>query len=184
MVVGIDRHGQRIGRPRHRMGRLQHLARVERMEVGIIVPQPMGRLVEDLLRSQPRPSRQRRSGSQPGRCPNSRARRSAARASKAGTRIFDHGDPSPYHSSGVRPVCCFILNQFLRQTILKMGRRRRKSVPFSQRNGTLTSALEPNRACAVARPTKQDSASGRSDSSSAIQSRKHESNGTRYCEVV
>ena len=35
-----------------------------------------------------------------------------------------------------------------------------------------------------ARPTKQDSASGRLDSSSAIQSRKHEQNGTRNSEVV
>jgi cold shock protein len=41
---------------------------------------------------------------------------------------------------------------------------------FWSGNGTLPSALEPNRACAVARPTKQDSASGCSDSSSAIQS--------------
>ncbi|HLY43062.1 MAG TPA: cold shock domain-containing protein [Terracidiphilus sp.] len=40
---------------------------------------------------------------------------------------------------------------------------------FAGRDGTLSAALEPNRACAVARPTKQDSASGRSDSSSAIQ---------------
>jgi cold shock protein len=35
-------------------------------------------------------------------------------------------------------------------------------------NGRIMSALEPNRACAATRPTKQDSASGRSDSSSAI----------------
>jgi cold shock protein len=41
-------------------------------------------------------------------------------------------------------------------------------------DGTLAPALEPNRAAAVLAPTKQDSASGRSDSSSAIQSRKHD----------
>ena len=40
-------------------------------------------------------------------------------------------------------------------------------------NGILASALEPNRAAALA-PTSKDSASGRSDSSSAIQSRKHD----------
>jgi CspA family cold shock protein len=40
-------------------------------------------------------------------------------------------------------------------------------------DGTLPAALEPNRAAAALAPTKQDSASGRSDSSSAIQSRKH-----------
>ncbi|HWG20890.1 MAG TPA: cold-shock protein [Terracidiphilus sp.] len=37
-------------------------------------------------------------------------------------------------------------------------------------NATMSPALESNRALAVPRPTKQDSASGRSDSSSAIQS--------------
>ena len=44
---------------------------------------------------------------------------------------------------------------------------------FIHSDGTLASALEPNRAAALA-PNKQDSASGRSDSSSAIQSRKHD----------
>jgi CspA family cold shock protein len=46
--------------------------------------------------------------------------------------------------------------------------------PTIDGNGTLDSALEPNRAAAALAPTKQDSASGRSDSSSAIQSRKHD----------
>jgi CspA family cold shock protein len=41
-------------------------------------------------------------------------------------------------------------------------------------DGTLAPALEKNRAAAALAPTKQDSASGRSDSSSAIQSRKHD----------
>jgi CspA family cold shock protein len=41
-------------------------------------------------------------------------------------------------------------------------------------DGTLAAALETNRAAAALAPTKQDSASGRSDSSSAIQSRKHD----------
>jgi cold shock protein len=41
-------------------------------------------------------------------------------------------------------------------------------------DGILAPALEPNRAAAVLASTKQDSASGRSDSSSAIQSRKHD----------
>jgi cold shock protein len=46
--------------------------------------------------------------------------------------------------------------------------------PEFDSDGTLAPALEPNRAAAATRPTKQDSASGRSDSSSAIQSRKHD----------
>jgi cold shock protein len=45
---------------------------------------------------------------------------------------------------------------------------------FFQSDGTLAPALEPNRAAAALAPNKQDSASGRSDSSSAIQSRKHD----------
>jgi CspA family cold shock protein len=45
---------------------------------------------------------------------------------------------------------------------------------FIGSDGTLAPALEPNRAAAVLAPNKQDSASGRSDSSSAIQSRKHD----------
>jgi CspA family cold shock protein len=46
--------------------------------------------------------------------------------------------------------------------------------PFIHSDGTLAPALEPNRAAAALAPNKQDSASGRSDSSSAIQSRKHD----------
>jgi cold shock protein len=45
---------------------------------------------------------------------------------------------------------------------------------FFQSDGTLAPALDPNRAAAALAPNKQDSASGRSDSSSAIQSRKHD----------
>ena len=40
---------------------------------------------------------------------------------------------------------------------------------FSRGRATLVLALEPNRALSSTRPTKLDSASGRSDSSSAIQ---------------
>jgi CspA family cold shock protein len=55
-----------------------------------------------------------------------------------------------------------------------MGRRPRIYALFFLSDGTLAPALEPNRAAAALAPTKQDSASGRSDSSSAIQSRKHD----------
>jgi CspA family cold shock protein len=56
------------------------------------------------------------------------------------------------------------------KTIFATWRARSKIVHgFTGEGATLSAALEPNRACAVARPTKQDSASGRSDSSSAIQ---------------
>ena len=41
MIVRVHRHGQRIGCPRHRMRRLQHLSRVKRVEIGIVVPQPV-----------------------------------------------------------------------------------------------------------------------------------------------
>jgi cold shock protein len=55
-----------------------------------------------------------------------------------------------------------------------MGRKSRNYAPFFDSDGTLAPALEPNRATAALASNKQDSASGRSDSSSAIQSRKHD----------
>ena len=54
------------------------------------------------------------------------------------------------------------------------GRRAKNLCPFFHCDGTLAPALEPNRAAAALAPTKQDSARGRSDSSSAIQYRKHD----------
>ncbi len=39
MVVGIHVHGERVGQPRHRVRRLEHLAEVERMLVGVVVLQ-------------------------------------------------------------------------------------------------------------------------------------------------
>jgi CspA family cold shock protein len=57
---------------------------------------------------------------------------------------------------------------------LVMGGRGRLFPLFFQTDGTLSPALEPNRAAAALAPNKQDSASSRSDSSSAIQSRKHD----------
>ena len=47
VVVGIDRHGQRIGGPRHRMRRLEHLSGIERMKVGIVVAEAAGYLIEN-----------------------------------------------------------------------------------------------------------------------------------------
>ena len=41
VVIGVDRHGQRIGGARHRMRRLEHLPGIERVEVGVVVAQPV-----------------------------------------------------------------------------------------------------------------------------------------------
>src|SRR5579862_249057 len=151
------------------------------MKVGVVVSQPAGRLVQNLghgrfLR-----------GVQGGRFREKRelvAQALGGSRKQIGYRVTAHRDPSPYHTrTGMRYAICF-------ETVPEIGisrmedQRRNILCYLFTSNGTLTSALEPNRACAVARPTKQDSASRRSDSSSAIQSRKHNRNGTRYCEVV
>ena len=47
MVVGVDGHGQRVGRARHRMRRFEHLPGVEGVEVGVIVGEPPGHLLKD-----------------------------------------------------------------------------------------------------------------------------------------
>ena len=47
VVVGIDRHGQGIGGTRDGVRRLEHLAGVERMRVGIVVVQTSGDLLQD-----------------------------------------------------------------------------------------------------------------------------------------
>jgi hypothetical protein len=44
----VDPHRERVGEARDRMRRLQHLARVLRMEVRIVVAQPFRDLVQDL----------------------------------------------------------------------------------------------------------------------------------------
>ena len=49
VVVGVDPHRERVGEPRDRVRRLQHLAGVERMEVGIVVVQAIGDFEEDTL---------------------------------------------------------------------------------------------------------------------------------------
>ena len=43
MIVRIEIHGQRISGPCHWMRRLQHLPGIERVEVGVIVRQPVCR---------------------------------------------------------------------------------------------------------------------------------------------
>ena len=40
VVVGVDRHGQRVSSPRQRMGRLEHLPGIERVKEGVVVAQP------------------------------------------------------------------------------------------------------------------------------------------------
>ena len=47
VVVGVQRHRQRIGRARDGMRRLQHLSGVQRVRVGIVVVHPLGNLAED-----------------------------------------------------------------------------------------------------------------------------------------
>jgi hypothetical protein len=46
VVVGIDPLGQRVRGSRDGVRRLQHLPGVERVEVGVVVVQPAGNLVE------------------------------------------------------------------------------------------------------------------------------------------
>src|SRR3984885_252989 len=48
VIIGIDRHGQRVGGTGDRMGRLQHLAGVERGAVGIVILEPGRYLLENL----------------------------------------------------------------------------------------------------------------------------------------
>ncbi len=47
VVVGVDRHGQRVGGAGDGVRRLQHLAGVERMGVGIVVVEALCYLLED-----------------------------------------------------------------------------------------------------------------------------------------
>src|SRR6185312_1194582 len=51
MVVGIDRHRQCIRRARDGMRRLQHLARIQRMAVGIVIAQARRRFLQDRRRA-------------------------------------------------------------------------------------------------------------------------------------
>ena len=44
MVVRVDRHGQRIGRARHRVRRLEHLPGIQGMKIRVVVAQPARRL--------------------------------------------------------------------------------------------------------------------------------------------
>jgi hypothetical protein len=50
VVVGIDRHCERIGGAGDGVGRLQHLAGVERVGVGVVVLEADGGLLEDVRR--------------------------------------------------------------------------------------------------------------------------------------
>ena len=93
VVVGIDGHGQRVGGARHRMRRLEHLAGIERMEVGVVVAQPARRLSR--IRAIAAESA---AGSEAG---ERRAMRqtaasssSVARIKQIGDRIVGHGDLS------------------------------------------------------------------------------------------
>ena len=65
MIVRVDQHGQGIGQPRHRVGRLEHLPGVERMEVRVVVRQPRRRFHEHRFQG---PGRRRAGGRRtPGR---------------------------------------------------------------------------------------------------------------------
>ncbi len=184
MVVGIDGHGQRIGGARDGMRRLEHLPGVQGVEVGVVVAQTMGGFLKNCSRCGPNPGPLRGEQESPPREETKTPRRAVRRRAQAGPAL------------GLEPWRPLTLSQPAREREqASFSRSWRAEFPewalpsrncarFFQSDVTLRSALEPNRACAVARPTKQDSASGRSDSSSAIQFRKHDQNGTRYCEVV
>ena len=47
VIVGIDEHRERVGEARDRMRGLQHLAGVERVEIGVVVVEAVGGGVED-----------------------------------------------------------------------------------------------------------------------------------------
>ena len=47
MIVRVDGHGERVGGAGDGVRRLQHLAGVERMRVGIVVVENLGGVVED-----------------------------------------------------------------------------------------------------------------------------------------
>ncbi len=47
MVVGIEPHGERVCGARDGVRRLEHLSGIERMEVGIVVGEPLGELRQD-----------------------------------------------------------------------------------------------------------------------------------------
>ena len=48
VIIWIDPHRQRVGEPRHRMRRFQHLPGVERMKIRIVIAQPRGGLRKDI----------------------------------------------------------------------------------------------------------------------------------------
>ena len=182
VVVGIDRHGQRIGCPRHRMRRLEHLPGIERMKVGIVVAQPVRDLVQHP--GHRRRASARRLSQRPAAPANSACKRSVARDSRPGTGSCGHGDfltvTQPQHAA------ISLIFQQVSEVEMRFvtGRRRLNSVLDSSEGCYTVLSVRAEPGVSSTRPTKQDSASGRSDSSSAIQSRKHEQNGTRYCEVV
>src|ERR1017187_9018624 len=49
VIIGIDGHRQRVGRPRERMRGLEHLSGIERMEVRVVVAQTMSGFIQNRL---------------------------------------------------------------------------------------------------------------------------------------
>ena len=90
VVVGIDLHGQRIGGPRHRMRRLEHLPGIERMEVGVVVTQPARRGLQN-----PRHRRRDRPRTRKvGQSRELRLKQFGGAGKQAGDWILGHGNLS------------------------------------------------------------------------------------------
>ncbi len=86
MVVRIHRHGQRIGRPRHWMRRLEHLSGIEGMEIRVVVAQPVRRRLQN-LGNRPRVHADLKSR----QSPELRLKLLGGAGQQAGNRIVDHG---------------------------------------------------------------------------------------------
>ena len=96
VVVGIDGHGQRIGGPRHRMRRLEHLPGIKGVEVGVVVAQPAGHIRQnpvDCLRGRGGLG-SRFKGRQGSKL---RFKQLCGARQQMGYRIPGHEDLSPYH---------------------------------------------------------------------------------------
>ncbi len=112
MVVGVDVHGQRVGRARQRVRRLQHLPGVEGMEVGIVVAQPARNRFQHPLHSRFRGwlSECREAG-------KLRFKQLGGARQQTGYRIVGHGDFSQYHSREVdaKPILVNRLHRKVRE---------------------------------------------------------------------
>ena len=96
VVVGVNRHGQRIGGARHGMRRLEHLPSIQRVEIGVVVAEPPGNGFED-ARHGGRVRSGCGDGFEVGQGIEFGFKRLSGAAEQGGDEISGHGDLSPYH---------------------------------------------------------------------------------------